>query len=165
MASQPYQYSGQDFSLMRDKGRFVLPAAFRKIVKESSDGRSIICIDTHPRWPCLIGFGLSRTESFGEVLDREERDADKKGIDFDRELRITQLNSFKQVTFDDSGRFVLPTYLSELRGIEDRIFFQGGGDVIQLWSPDRLAGMGEGWENPKAACRQLAAEALAKGGK
>jgi MraZ protein len=165
MASQPYQYSGQDFSLMRDKGRFVLPASFRKIVKESSDNRPVLCVDTHPRWPCLIGFGLSRTESFGDVLDREERDADKRGVDFDRELRITQLNSFKQVTFDDSGRFVLPSYLSELRGIEDRIFFQGGGDVIQLWSPDRLAGMGEGWENPKAACRQLASETLAKGGK
>ncbi|MCX7864303.1 MAG: division/cell wall cluster transcriptional repressor MraZ [Novosphingobium sp.] len=165
MASQPYQYSGQDFSLLRDKGRFVLPAQFRKTVRESSGNRPILCIDTHPRWPCLIGFGLSRLETFEALLDREERDAERKGLDFDRELRTTQLHSFKQVPFDDSGRFVLPTYLAELRGIEDQIFFQGAGDVIQLWSPAKLAGMGDGWENPKAACRQLAAEALAKGGR
>ena len=165
MASQPYQYSGQEFSLLRDKGRFVLPALFRKTIKESSANRMVLCIDSHHRWPCLIGFGLSRAETFADLLTREERDAERKGADFDWELRQTQLNSFRQVPFDDSGRFVLPSYLAELAGIEDQIFFQGGGEVVQLWSPARLAAMGQGWENPQAACRYLAAEALAKGGK
>lgn len=165
MASQPYQFSGQDFSLLRDKGRFVLPALFRKSVKESSANRPIFCVDSHHRWPCLIGFGLSRSQTFSDLLDREEREADRKDTAFERELRLTQLNSFRQVPFDDSGRFVLPPYLAELGYIQDQIFFQGGGDVVQLWSPARLAEMGEGWENPQAACRQLAAEALAKGGK
>jgi len=165
MASQPYQFSGQDFSLLRDKGRFVLPALFRKTVKESSENRPIFCIDSHHRWPCLIGFGLSRARTFDELLDREEREAERKGIEFDRDLRETQLNSFRQVPFDDSGRFVLPTFLAELGHIDDQIFFQGAGQVVQLWSPARLAEMGTGWENPQAACRQLAAEVLAKGGK
>jgi MraZ protein len=165
MASQPYQYSGQDFSLLRDKGRFVLPAQFRKIVKASSDNRPIFCIDTHHRWPCLIGFGLSRVQTFEGLLEREQRDAERKADEFDWELRVTQLNSFSRVPFDDSGRFVLPAFLAELCHIEDQIFVQGGGAVVQLWSPAKLAEMGAGWENPQAACRQLAAEALAKGGK
>ncbi|MDG2003603.1 MAG: division/cell wall cluster transcriptional repressor MraZ [Novosphingobium sp.] len=165
MASQPYQYSGQDFSLLRDKGRFVLPALFRKIVKESSANKPVLCIDTHHRWPCLIGFGLSRAQTFDDLLEREEREAERKGLDFDWGLRETQLNSFRQVPFDDSGRFVLPAYLAELRDIGDQIFFQGSGKVVQLWSPMRLAEMGDGWENPQAACRQLATEAMAKGTK
>jgi MraZ protein len=165
MASQPYQYRGQDFSLLRDKGRFVLPAPFRRTVRESSANRPVLCLVKHHRWPCLIGFGLSRADSFGELLDQEQADAERKGADFDRELRETQLNSFREVPFDDSGRFVLPAYLAELGAIDSRIFFQGAGPVVQLWSPDRLAAMGEGWENAQAACRHLAAEALAKDSK
>lgn len=163
MASQPFKFRGQDFSLLRDKGRFVLPAPFRRTVKESSANRPIFCISQHNRWPCLIGFGKSLEGSFDDILDREEAQADKRGEDFDRELRETQLSSFKEVPFDDSGRFVLPAYLAGLAEIEDQIFFQGSGDVVQLWSPAQLAAMGQGWENPQAACRQLAADALAKG--
>ena len=165
MASQPFKYRGQDFSLLRDKGRFVLPAQFRKTVKESSANRPVLCIAKHNRWPCLIGFGKSLEDSFDDILDREELQAEKRGQEFDRELRETQLSSFKEVPFDDSGRFVLPVYLAGLAGIDDQIYLQGAGDVVQLWAPARLFAMGEGWENQQAACRQLAADALAKGAK
>ena len=53
-------YSGQDFSLQGEKGRFVLPAEFRKTVKTSSGGERILCLAKHDRWNCLTGFGLSR---------------------------------------------------------------------------------------------------------
>ena len=43
MASMPYIYSGQGFSLQRDKNRFVLPAAFRSTLKESSGG-PVVCL-------------------------------------------------------------------------------------------------------------------------
>jgi len=165
MASAPFQYRGQDFSLLRDKGRFVLPARFRKTIKDSSGGRPVICLLRHNRWPCLSGFGLSFADGFDALLDREQAEADRKGLDYDRELRETQLNSVIEVPFDDSGRFVLPGYLAELGKIDDQLYFQGAGPMLQLWSPAELAGMGAGWENQQAACRQLAGEALAKGGK
>ena len=47
-------FSGQAFSLLGEKGRYVLPPAFRNLVKESSDGRTL-CIDRHPRLDCLTG--------------------------------------------------------------------------------------------------------------
>ena len=165
MASMPYQYRGQDFSLLRDKGRFVLPSRFRKTIKDSSGGRPVLCLLHHNRWPCISGFGLSVADNFGELLDREEAQAERKGADYDRELRATQLNSVIEIPFDDSGRFVLPGYLAELGAIDDQIYFQGAGEMLQLWSPAELARMGPGWENPQAACRQLAAEAVARGGK
>jgi MraZ protein len=164
MASQPYSYNGTGFSLLRDKGRFVLPPQFRRTVKDSSGDKALLCIDKHDRWTCLIGFGLSRQDSFEAQIDREEMLAAQRGQDFDRELRGVQLNGFAQLPFDDSGRFVLPEYLAELARVEDQLYFQGAGPFFVIWSPAELAKMGHGWEGAQAACRQLAAEAAGKAG-
>jgi MraZ protein len=164
-AAQPYTYSGQGFSLLRDKGRFVLPPQFRKTVKESSQGAKTLCLARHDRWKCLVGFGLSRTDEFVAQLDREEERAIKTGQDFDRDLRAMQLYGFVEVPFDDSGRFVLPDHLGELAGVVDQLYFQGAGAFFTVWNPEELAAMGAGWEGPQAACRKLAAEALGKEGR
>jgi MraZ protein len=153
MASQPFSYNGTGFSLLRDKGRFVLPPQFRKTVRDSSGDRSLLCIDKHDRWTCLIGFGLSRQDGFEAQIDREEDLAAKRGQDFDREMRSVQLHGFAQLPFDDSGRFVLPEYLAELAKVEDQLYFQGAGQFFVIWSPGELAKMGQGWEGgrPPAA--------------
>lgn len=161
-AAQPYQYSGQGFSLLRDKGRFVLPPAFRKTVKESSGGKTVLCLAKHDRWTCLTGFGLSRRESFEAQLDREEMLAAQTGKEFDRELRSVQLNGFLEIPYDESGRFVLPAYLADLAKVEDQLYFQGAGTFFVIWSPAELDRMEGGWEGAQAACRQLAAEAVGK---
>jgi MraZ protein len=160
MASQPFRYSGQGFSLQRDKGRFVLPAPFRKTIRESSANRPTLCLAAHDRWRCLIGFGLSRAEDFDEQLDREEIAAAQHAREFDRELRAMQLNNSSEVPFDDSGRFVLPQYLADPAGIGEEIYFQGGGAHLVLFAPDALYAMGTGFEGFQAACRHMQAEAL-----
>jgi MraZ protein len=162
MASQPYSYNGTGFSLLRDKGRFVLPPQFRKTVRDSSGDKPLLCVDKHDRWTCLIGFGLSRQDGFEAQLDREEMLAAQRGQDFDRELRSVQLGGFAQLPFDESGRFVLPEYLAELAHVEDQLYFQGAGQFFVIWSPAELAKMGQGWEGAQAACRQLARENAGK---
>ena len=109
-------FSGQAFSPAGDKGRFVLPPLFRSAVKDASDGR-VLCLDKHPRFQCLVGFGLSRMTELETQLDREE---DRAGPDFDRDTRAAQLFGFARVPFDDSGRFVLPDHLriGHRRGVE-----------------------------------------------
>jgi MraZ protein len=155
-------YSGQAYSPAGDKGRFVLPPLFRKAVKDSSDGR-VLCLSKHDRWNCLVGFGLSRKDELEVQLDREEEAAFKFGRDFDRETRSMQLNSFNEVPFDDSGRFVMPEYLRKLASIEDGLYFQGGGRVFTLWNPAELAKMGDDWAAAKAACESFLEDAKAKG--
>lgn len=158
-AARPFGgYSGQGFSLRGDKGRFVLPPAFRKAVTESSDDR-ILCIAKHDRWECLMGFGLSRRQEFPAQLDREEELAVRRGEDFDRDTRASQLNGFLQLPFDASGRFVMPEYLVGLGRLTDGVFFQGGGSFFTLWSPEELYKMAGGWEGAQAACRAMEAEA------
>jgi len=159
-AAKPVSYSGQGFSLLGEKGRFVLPPDFRKAVRDSGRGERILCLTTHPRWKCLTGFGLSRVEEFQAELDREERIALERGQDFDRDHRSTQLHGFAKVPFDDSGRFVLPDRYFKLGGIVASAYFQGGGKFFTIWNPDELAKMGAGWEDAQAACAELAAQAL-----
>lgn len=157
-------YSGQGFSLRGEKDRFVLPPAFRKAVKESSDGR-ILCLAKHERWNCLTGFGLSRRDELDAQIDREEDQAIRRGQDFDRDLRAMQLFGFIEIPFDESGRFIMPGHLVELGQLNDGVYFQGAGSFFTLWNPKELYAMGAGWEGAQAACRTLEAETSAKGRK
>ena len=154
-------YSGQAYSPVGDKSRYVLPPLFRKAVKESSDSKTL-CLAKHDRWECLIGFGLSRKNELDEQLDREEERALRLNRDFDRDLRASQLFGFSELPFDDSGRFVMPDHLRALAGIEDGLYVQSAGRFFTLWNPDKLAAMGPEWESAKAACESLIQETSAK---
>lgn len=158
-------YSGQDFSLQGEKGRFVLPAEFRKTVRASSGGERILCLAKHDRWNCLTGFGLSREAALQDQIEREERIAIERGQDFDRELRAMQLFGFSKLPFDDSGRFVMPERFVKLANIGDRLFFQGAGLFFTIWNPAELAKLGSGWEGAQAACAELEAQAVAGKGR
>lgn len=149
-------YNGQAYSLAGEKGRFVLPPAFRKAVKESSGGNRTLCLAAHDRFDCLIGFGLSRTEKLDAQLDREEERAIRLNQhDFDREVRAAQLFGFEQLPFDDSGRFVMPEHLRDLGKVDGGLYFQGAGDFFFIWSPAELARMGTEWKGAQAACAKL----------
>ena len=158
MAKGVSGYSGQGLSPRGEKGRYVLPPAFRNAI---GDPRTL-CLFKRDRWNCLTGFGLARTDSFEGQLDREEESALRLSKEFDRELRSTQLWTFSEVPFDASGRFVLPEYLAELCDIDDAICFLGGGPFFTLWAPKQLYRMGQGWEGQQAACRKLEADAKGK---
>jgi MraZ protein len=156
-------YSGQDFSLKGEKGRFVLPSGFRKTVAQSSGGK-MLCLDKHHRWNCLVGFGLSRESELEALLEREEDRAYDKGRDFDVDTRRHQLFGFARIPFDDSGRFVMPQHLVELGGLTEGVFFHGAGTFFTLWDPEELYRMGAEFENAQAACRSLVAENKGKKG-
>lgn len=153
-------YSGQAFSPAGDKGRFVLPSAFRKAVKESSGGNRILCLAVHDRFDCLVGFGLSRTDQLHAQLDREEERAIRMNdFNFDREVRAQQLFGFEQLPFDDSGRFVMPEHLRELGKVEGGLYFQGAGNFFFVWNPEELMRMGPEWKGAQASCAKLVAAA------
>ncbi len=157
---QSLSYSGQGFSLRGEKNRFVLPSAFRKAVRESSQGNRTLCIGKHDRWNCLTGFGLSRKDDLAAQIDREETLAFQAGREFDRDLRAMQLYGFSEVPFDDSGRFVIPDHLLRLANVGDGLFFRANGSFFTLWNPDELNRMGAGWEEAQAACAGFQREAV-----
>ena len=159
-AGKPIIYSGQGFSLLGEKGRFVLPPDFRKAVRDSGQGERVLCLAKHPRWKCLTGFGLSRVDEFETELNREEGIALERGLDFDRDHRAQQLFGFGRVPLGESGRFVMPERVFKLGGLSDAVFFQGGGKMFTIWNPAELAKLGVGWEDAQEACADLAAQAM-----
>ena len=164
MAEKPIRYNGKGFSLRGEKNRFVLPPSLRKDVTASSGGERILCLIKHDRWPCLIGFGLSRVDMFDSILDREEEKAIRIGKDFDRDARSMLLYGYEEVPFDQSGRFVLSEDLSDMGKIGDEVFFHGAGEFLTLWNPDELYAMGDELAAAQASCRKWQADA-AKGRK
>ena len=157
--AQPFSFHGQGFSLRGDKGRFVLPPSFRHMVREASSGERILCLTSHERWPCLTGFGTSRLEEIDQQLDREEAAALARGQEFDRDLRGSLLFGFLQVPFDESGRFVCPDHLAAMAGLDGAAFFNGNGRFFTIWSPEKLAGMGDDFVHMQRGCEALAGEA------
>ena len=156
MAGKPVIYSGQGFSPKGDKDRFVLPAGFRKSVTESSEGKGVLLVSKHDKWECLIGYGLSRRDGFEAQIDREEELAARTGQPFDRDLRSFQLYDSAEISFDGSGRFIIPAHLRNLGGIGDAIYYQGAGPFFTLWSPEVLARQeGPQWASAQAACASL----------
>jgi MraZ protein len=161
-----HRYNGQAYSPAGDKGRYVLPPAFRKAVKESSGGSKTLCLAVHDRYNCLIGFGLSRVDEFDEQLEKEEQRAIATGnTDFDPDARAGQLYGFEQVPFDDSGRFVMPEQFRDLDLAGDGLYFHGSGKFFMVWKPEELEQMGNDFRGAKAACKSQMAKAAAKGGK
>lgn len=163
--AQPFSFYGQGFSLRGDKGRFVLPPTFRRLVKEASHGERTLCLAKHDRWPCLTGFGMSRLQAFDEQLDREEANALARGTEFDRDQRGSQLFGFIDVPFDESGRFVMPDHLAGMADLDSAAFFNGNGPFFTIWNPASLAAMGSGYEQMQRGCEALAAEAEAGRGR
>ncbi|WP_147158512.1 division/cell wall cluster transcriptional repressor MraZ [Novosphingobium sediminis] len=162
MAGAQSHYWGQGFSPRGEKNRFVLPSDFRQTVREASKGSRTLCLDKHHKHPCLVGFGESRADSFAEMLAHEERVAIERGEPFDMDLRAAQIGGFARISFDDSGRFVLPEYLGEQAQVGDALYFHGGMHQITIWAPDALFAMGSEWDSVKSACRARMAEFTAK---
>lgn len=156
------QYWGQGFSPRGEKNRFVLPTDFRSKVKESSGNSRILCLDKHAKLPAMVGFGLDRTKYFPTELEVEKARAKDEGEVFSLELFMAQLSGFRRANFDESGRFVLPAYLSEMVSVDDGLYFHGGGNYFTIWPPAALFAMPPEWDTIKASCRAMMAETGAK---
>ena len=163
MAGALHSYSGQALTLLGDKGRYVVPPDFRRIVKESSDGNRTLCLAKHDRWDCLIGFGLSREADLEKELDREQDAALRLGRDFDRELRSLDIYGFERIPFDESGRFTMPDFIKSEGQIDDTLFYRGAGQFFTIWNPDVLFEQGDEFRALKAVCKSLLASSDAKG--
>jgi MraZ protein len=156
------QYWGQGFSPRGEKNRFVLPSDFRADIRTASGGQRVLCLDKHPRLPAMVGFGTDRPRYFHLEMEEEKARCKDDGEVFSRELFMAQLSGFRRANFDESGRFVLPSYLSEMTAVEGGLYFHGGGNYFTIWPPEVLFAMPPGWDTIKASCRAKMAETLGK---
>ena len=136
--SGAYAYSGSAISAIDDKGRLSIPAFLRNHLVASSNGR-ILCLGFHEKWHCLVGYGLSRKADILSDIEKQWAAAMTRGDDFDKDAAgASKFTSLQELSFDASGRFVMPPQLSGIRGIKNKVFIHGIGSTFCLWDPQTL---------------------------
>lgn len=153
LAGSPVIYGGHGFSPKGDKGRYVLPAHFRKLVTESSSGENTLYVTKHDSWNCLVGFGKSYNDKLASEIDRDHEMALRGGQPFDLAARDLAFGNIVDIAYDNSGRLIVPTYLREIVDIDDHVYFHATRETFTMWAPDVLEQQdGPQWAVAKAAC-------------
>lgn len=110
------------------KGRFLVPAAFRKQLAEGDTERFFI---NRGFENCLTLYPLNIWSAIAEKINRMN--------DFDpkvREFKRLFLNGATPVDIDGAGRLLLPKSLQEHAGIKKDMVFFAQGNKVELWDKD-----------------------------
>jgi MraZ protein len=122
-------FLGEFESTLDSKGRFLLPAGFKKQLPEGESTRFVI---NRGFEKCL---SLYTMESWEPLYARI-----KTLNDFDpkvREFRRFFLNGATIVEPDGAGRILLPSNLKEYAGLEKDIVLASAVDKIEIWEKDK----------------------------
>lgn len=118
------------------KGRISVPASFRaSVANEKFAGVVLFRSFTNN---CIEGFSMSRMEQMASATDQ-------MGI-FDSQTDDVTAMLFadaRPLTFDVTGRIVIPAELLAHAGITDRAVFVGRGNSFQIWNPDAFRAVQE----------------------
>jgi MraZ protein len=110
------------------KGRISVPATFRSSLNnENFAGVVLYRSFTHN---CIEGLSMSRMEKIANATD-------KMGM-FDNDLDDLSALLFadaRPLTFDVTGRIVIPAELLKHANIKDTALFVGRGNSFQIWNP------------------------------
>ncbi len=122
-------FLGEYEATLDAKGRFLLPAGFKKQLPEESSSQFIInrgfekCLTLYPQ--------QSWDPIFSEI---------SKLNDFDpkvREFRRYFLNGATQLELDAAGRLLIPKNLSEHAGLERDIVLVSAVNKIEIWDKNK----------------------------
>ena len=107
------------------KGRFLIPAAFKKQLAEESANQFVVNRGIEQ---CLTLYPMQTWEPvFSEI---------SKLNDFDpqvREFRRSFLNGATQVELDSAGRLLLPKTLVDYAGLEKDVILVSAVNKIEIW--------------------------------
>lgn len=113
------------------KGRFILPAAFKKQMPPGSPDRFVVRRDIFE--PCLV---LYTIDDWNIQLEKIRR----KINPYNREHNVFLRNFFKgtaELALDSSNRLLIPKRLLELAGIGRDIVLAGQDGRIEIWDAER----------------------------
>ena len=114
------------------KGRVSVPAAFRSSLNNENFAGVILYRSFTNN--CIEGLSMSRMEKMAGAVD-------KMGV-FDNDLDDLTALLFadaRPLTFDVTGRIVIPSELLKHANITDKALFVGRGNSFQIWNPDDFA--------------------------
>jgi MraZ protein len=133
VAGQKFRWHG--LSLVDLKGRLSVPAAYRQTIEARGGGRDIL-MSKHTDAPCITCYDrLYEDERDQELKEQRKielgRGDDKSASRRQRGIYATTAS----LSWDPSGRVVLPEFLKDRAGIGTAALFVGAGDTFEIWDP------------------------------
>jgi MraZ protein len=116
------------------KGRISVPAAFRAAV--SGEQFAGVVLFRSFTGKCIDGMPMSRMEKMADAAD--QMNVFDAKLD---ELTAMMFADARQLSFDVTGRIVVPGDLLEHAGISGEAVFVGRGKSFQIWDPAAFAKM------------------------
>ena len=114
---------------MDAKGRFLLPAGFKKQLSEEEAGQFVVNRGIEA---CLTLYPMKIWEPiFSEVSKLNEFDPKV------RQFRRYFLNGATQLELDSAGRLLIPKTLMEYAGLEKDVVLVSAVDKIEIWDKTR----------------------------
>lgn len=150
-------FLGSALTTIDPKGRMAIPANFRNPLIYGSRGESVAVLSYNAEGQCLQGCGVERLESLLAQMQRREELANENGEEFRTELfGGPRFNSTFKISFDGSGRLILPRMLVSMARIDKHVFFSGNGTDFSVWGLEHLLAM----DDPRLASHQFNARFL-----
>lgn len=152
MSDREY-FSGYGLSPIDTKGRVAIPPDLRSTIDKNSEER-ILFLAPHETDPCLVAYDRGWSNLLGEEIRRDEAVERAAGRMFDRHnTRRRAFSITERIPFDSSGRFVLTGFLREDAKLTNYAFFNGVGDMFEIWNPHSLLSAPLVDDLVKRACR------------
>ena len=134
------------------KGRMAMPTRYRERLRDRSNGKLVVTIDTEER--CLVAYPKPEWEDIERKLDALPT--------FNRQaVRVKRLlmGHAADVEMDGHGRLLLPPPLREFAGLDKRLVFVGQGKKFELWDDAHWTERREQWlKEETAGFEELPAE-------
>ncbi len=125
-------FTGTFENKVDQKGRVSLPADYRDLLQKT-EARGFYIFpspNTDSLEACDESFMRRVAESIEEQADMFSDE--EEGLSY-------IISSARRVSYDSTGRFVLPAEFSEFANIADKAIFVGMAARFQIWNPDAYA--------------------------
>lgn len=133
VAIHMFRWNG--LSAVDAKGRLSVPAAYRQTIEARGGGKDIL-VSKHQKDPCITCYDRGYEARLAEMLDEQRRIELGRG-DADSHFRRSRgaFGTAAIVSWDTSGRIVLPPFLKDRAGIDALALFVAFGDGFEIWNP------------------------------
>ena len=121
-------FRGSSFHTIDTKGRFIIPARFRDVIK--SDGAESVMVSRMDN--CLVGYCLDEWRKLEEkILYMAEKN------EYMRRFRRVFIGGAFDCNCDKQGRVLVPPTLRDYAGLTKEIVLVGVLDHFEIWSREK----------------------------
>jgi MraZ protein len=133
-------YAGHGLSAIGANGRVAIPASLRTTLETNNgNSRKFVMLARHAESPCLIGFDRARLDQINARIEAEEERERTAGRDYDYHTKMRRaFGQAEETPFDDSGRFILPSFLKTKGLLTDYAYFFAAGQFFDIWDARML---------------------------